>query len=107
MEAKSKSITADILKFSFCKNCGWPVIDACCNDEFVNFKDAKKWDWWQYCSNKGCKNHEGEGIFQETPDWIQLETEKERVETIITEAIIRTGLSREEILRYMEYYFKK
>ncbi|WP_426770820.1 hypothetical protein [Enterobacter cloacae complex sp. 363J6] len=23
-----------------------------------------EWDWWIYCSNKTCKNHEGEGKFQ-------------------------------------------
>ena len=36
----------------------------------TNFKDADEWDWWYYCSNKGCKNHEGEGVFQGTPKWI-------------------------------------
>jgi len=67
---KKRIGTASILKFSHCKDCGWPVIDACCNDEFAKFKDAAKWDWWQYCSNKGCKNHDGEGVFQNTPDWV-------------------------------------
>lgn len=30
------------------------------------------WDWWMYCSNKGCIHHEGEGVFQETPDWVEV-----------------------------------
>lgn len=66
----AKQNTATILDGKECKDCGWPVIDACCNDEFKDFKDARRWDWWNYCSNKGCKNHDGEGIFQFTPDWI-------------------------------------
>lgn len=65
--------TASILEKAFCRNCGWPIIDACCNYSFTQFKDAKDWDWWQYCSNKGCKNHDGEGVFQDTPDWIGYE----------------------------------
>jgi hypothetical protein len=53
----------------WCTNCGWPVIHVAVNDEFKNFKDAGKWDWWSYCSNKGCKNHDGEGVFQDSPSW--------------------------------------
>jgi hypothetical protein len=69
MECK-KTNTASINMRLFCKDCGWPVVDCCCNDEFQNFKDANEWDWWYYCSNKGCKNHDGEGIFQNVPDWV-------------------------------------
>jgi len=63
--------TATISGKTFCKDCGWPVVDVCCNDEFQNYKDAKDWDWWLYCSNKGCKNHDGEGIFQDMPEWVE------------------------------------
>lgn len=65
--------TITILQGFHCKDCGWPIIDACCNDEFCNFKDASKWDWWVYCSNKGCVNHEGNGIFQEDPSWFEAD----------------------------------
>lgn len=61
--------TASILEGNPCE-CGWPVIHACCNDEFVNFQDAGKWDWWVYCTNKGCKNHQGEGVHYSWPEWI-------------------------------------
>ena len=33
--------TATISGKTFCKDCGWPVVDVCCNDEFQNYKDAK------------------------------------------------------------------
>lgn len=51
-----------------CKDCGWPVIECCCNNE-MSSGEWGSWDWWMYCSNKGCKNHKGEGIFQDKPDW--------------------------------------
>jgi hypothetical protein len=54
-----------------CKSCGWPIVDAVCTDEFDNFKDADQWDWWLYCSNKGCDNHDGEGVWQDTPKWVE------------------------------------
>lgn len=63
-----------ILEKCKCKDCGSPIIHACCNGIFINFKDADKWDWWQYCSNKGCINHDGEGVFQNPLDWIEYET---------------------------------
>ena len=53
-----------------CKDCGWPVVFACCNYPFTKFEDSGLYDWWVYCSNKGCKNHHGEGIFQDTPEWM-------------------------------------
>lgn len=62
---KFKFDSASILEGVHCNDCGWPIIDVCCNWEY-----SKGWDWWYYCSNKGCKNHLGEGIFQNTPDWI-------------------------------------
>jgi len=70
---KKNNIT--IKKGYHCKDCGWAIICACCNDEFCNFRDASEWDWWCYCSNKGCKNHEGNGIFQEDSDWFEADEE--------------------------------
>ncbi len=63
--------TAELLETKACVECGWPIIFVCCNYEFKNFKDAGNWDWWYYCSNKGCKNHDGEGLFQTEPDWVK------------------------------------
>lgn len=52
----------------YCKDCGWPVIMACCNDEtgalFPND------DWIIYCANKGCQNHKGAGVFQDLPSFV-------------------------------------
>jgi hypothetical protein len=56
-----------ILKNCRCKDCGWPIIDACCNGQDFPFD---QWDWWQYCSNMSCKNHFGEGVFQNEPEFI-------------------------------------
>ncbi len=66
---KDVDITASIWENCHCE-CGWPIIHACCNDEFNNFKDADKWSWWVYCANKGCKNHDGEGVHYNQPEWI-------------------------------------
>lgn len=62
--------TAEIYKNKHCKDCRWPIIFACCNGTFREYRDAAKWDWWVYCSNKGCINHWGEGLFQGLPNWI-------------------------------------
>ncbi len=73
MEAKNNLSSATILENHYCSDCGWPVIDACCNDKFGEFAERETgvlWDYWNYCSNKGCKNHIGEGIFQDLPKWI-------------------------------------
>ena len=72
MKAKRLN-TAHVWENHFCKDCSWPVIHACCNDEFRHFKDADTWDWWVYCSNKGCKNHDGEGQFQHEIVWMFVE----------------------------------
>jgi hypothetical protein len=74
MKQKEKGSCASICEGYHCKDCGWPVIDACCNDRFTEYKDAAQWDWWMYCSNKGCKNHVGEGVFQIWPDWIEKDS---------------------------------
>jgi hypothetical protein len=76
---KSTGGTAQIRSGWHCRDCGWPIIDACCNDSFNDFKDAEEWDWWMYCSNKGCANHEGTGVFQVWPNWIE-EDEKNATE---------------------------
>lgn len=44
-----------------CKDCGFPVITVCCNGTMVTHKDAGDFDYWSYCANKGCVNHEGSG----------------------------------------------
>ena len=63
--------TAEIKENCHCGDCGWPVIDVCCNDNFLDgVKDEEPWDWWYYCSNKSCKNHEGEGLWQNPIKWI-------------------------------------
>lgn len=70
-EQESPICNATIRQDLTCAQCGWPIVDACCNDSFCNFQDAAEWDWWYYCSNKGCKNHEGEGVSQNFPSWIK------------------------------------
>ena len=57
-----------ILQNCKCRDCGWPIIDMCCNDQDMQFAE---WDWWQYCSNKSCSNHFGEGVFQNTPHFVE------------------------------------
>jgi hypothetical protein len=66
-----KDNTASFLRHKHCKDCGWKIIHACCNDEFQNFNGNKTYDYWVYCSNKGCKNHNGEDYSQFLPDWIE------------------------------------
>ena len=53
--------TASFSKGLVCNLCGWPVICACNNDEMKNVQQCNGYDWLLYCSNKGCKNHEGHG----------------------------------------------
>ena len=60
------SVDSDV----FCRDCGWVVLLMNCNEPFPSYVDTHNWDWWVYCSNKGCPNHEGEGIYQEDPKWI-------------------------------------
>ena len=62
--------TAKLMKGKQCEGCGWPIVFACCNEPFTNFMDASEWDWWQYCSNKGCENHTGEGVFQRNSEFV-------------------------------------
>jgi hypothetical protein len=60
---------AQILKDHYCKDCGWPVIFVCCNDEMAVAAPYALWDWWYYCSNKACGRHSGDGVFQNAPEW--------------------------------------
>ena len=52
-----------------CRDCSWPVVDACCNDGLAVTEPYCDWDWWIYCSNPTCVNHVGEGVFQNNPEW--------------------------------------
>lgn len=73
MADKANHDTVTILPQSYCRECGWPIIHVCCNGSFNDFVATKRtglWDWWYYCSNKGCTHHEGEGVFQSDPDWV-------------------------------------
>lgn len=70
MKPKDTDESANIIPNAYCKTCGWPIVYACCNDEFQKFEDAREHDYWAYCTNKGCKNHHGEGYAQAFPDWI-------------------------------------
>lgn len=57
-----------------CAYCGWPVIQVCCNEAFADWVAIRSapWDYWVYCSNKGCPMHEvGEGYFQDLPPWVR------------------------------------
>jgi len=65
----NKENNISILQNSKCRDCGWPIIDMCCNGQVEPFG---LWDWWQYCSNKSCKNHFGEGVFQNQPEFVEL-----------------------------------
>ena len=59
-----------------CRDCGYPIVFALCNDPFSQFKDAAKYDYWHYCSNKMCKNHDGHGFFscKEYPEFVTTTT---------------------------------
>jgi len=74
MKEKPKDESAYIIENEHCKECGWPIVHTCCNDEMHDFAEQETgelWDWWLYCSNKGCKNHKGEGVFQNWPEWAE------------------------------------
>lgn len=66
----------------YCKECSWPVVVCLVNDDFGAFVQSQKtgvWDYWAYCSNKGCSNHNGEGFYQQDPPWaleIQADTKE-------------------------------
>lgn len=70
MIKKHEDLTAIMTSYLYCRECGWPIVDVRCNDEFIKYKDASKYYYWSYCSNKGCKNHEGSGYDMDIPEWI-------------------------------------
>lgn len=51
----------------WCGICGEMIITQVNNTQLAKFED---WDWFMYCANKECENHEGEGYFQVYPDWV-------------------------------------
>lgn len=63
-------MNASIIQNHKCKDCGWPVLNILCNDGMGKQEPYASWDWWYYCSNKTCVNHEGEGVFQNHIDWV-------------------------------------
>lgn len=63
--------TAEMIKEARCRTCHWPVIHVCVNWDTSKFPVSEDWDWWGYCSNKACEHHEGEGWFQDTPEFIE------------------------------------
>lgn len=62
--------TASIDGKYYCKTCGWPIVHTCCNDGMSTQKPYAGHDWWEYCSNKTCKHHKGEGRFQDMPAFV-------------------------------------
>jgi hypothetical protein len=59
-------------KVGTCKSCGGPVMDVCCNAEWIKIRpEAAGWDWWNYCSNPECEHAYGEGVFQDPTGWIE------------------------------------
>lgn len=53
-----------------CIECGEMVVMQCNNTQLTKFEHD---DWFCYCANKECPNHEGEGFFQAYPDWMVFE----------------------------------
>lgn len=53
-----------------CKDCGASVGTYNCNHSLISARpEGAGWDWWAACDNAECKNAEGEGYFQSSPDW--------------------------------------
>ena len=52
-------------KYSECLDCGYPVVVT----------QSPTTDYWWYCSNKMCKNHQGIelGDMEGAPDWVRKE----------------------------------
>lgn len=65
-------MNATIFKANRCKECKWPIVFALCNDGMGVTSPYGESDWWYYCANKTCVNHAGEGVFQDTPDWVEV-----------------------------------
>ena len=55
-----------------CTCCGSDISTYNANSKVVALRaDAVNWDWWAACDNADCEHAEGEGYFQESPDWIK------------------------------------
>ena len=50
-----------------CKDCGYAIIYVCCNAALATTKPYSDYEWWHYCSNKTCHNHNGVGVSQDEP----------------------------------------
>jgi hypothetical protein len=63
--------SAKIYPNKYCKECNFPIVFVCCNGLMYKWSSKYNgpWDWWMYCSNKGCDRHHGEGVFQNMPEW--------------------------------------
>lgn len=56
--------------YGSCRNCGASVSHYTCNHDLISKRPAAEdWDWWSACDNPVCTNHEGEGFFQNKPEW--------------------------------------
>lgn len=53
---------ATILEGRKCFNCSWPIVSTLNNDDMGKITPYAHDDYWYYCSNKTCKNHEGKGF---------------------------------------------
>lgn len=74
-----KNKNTDFFKGYRCVACRWKIIDCLCNDEMSTGVWGEA-EYWAYCSNKGCKNHEGEAYHQFDPEWFDLKREDEGYE---------------------------
>lgn len=50
-----------------CSECAGSVVGICNNTALEKFEFD---DWIAYCTNKECVNHEGQGYFQELPNFM-------------------------------------
>jgi hypothetical protein len=56
-----------------CICCGSKVSTYNANAKVIALRPtANNSDWWAACDNADCVNAEGEGYFQEQPDWIKV-----------------------------------
>lgn len=58
---------AEIVEGGVCADCGYPAIRTTTNNNHP--MSYQGWDYWQYCTNKGCQHHTGEGYAQCNPEW--------------------------------------
>lgn len=66
---------ASVLKNRKCCKCGWPVVFLLCNKELMTTPPYSNFDYWEYCANKTCEHHEGQGIYSATgnADFVEVE----------------------------------